>query len=148
MITAVIDTNVFISALMKGDTAPRALLRRCLLGQVKPLIGNALYAEYEDIMAREHVFRNSPVTAEEREALFDAFVAQCQWINIYYRWRPNLRDEADNHLMELAIAGNAQWLITGNTRDFRQHELQFPEIRIATVAEFLQALQEANEWQP
>ena len=148
MITAVIDTNVFISALMKGDTAPRALLRRCLLGQVKPLIGNALYAEYEDIMAREHVFRNSPVTAEEREALFDAFVAQCQWINIYYRWRPNLRDEADNHLMELAIAGNAQWLITGNTRDFRQHELQFPEVRIATVAEFLQALQEANEWQP
>ena len=137
MITAVIDTNVFISALMKGDTAPRALLRRCLLGQVKPLIGNALYAEYEDIMAREHVFRNSPVTATEREALFDAFVAQCQWINIYYRWRPNLRDEADNHLMELAIAGNAQWLITGNTRDFRQHELQFPEIRIATVAEFL-----------
>lgn len=134
--------------LMKGDTAPRALLRRCLLGQVKPLIGNALYAEYEDIMAREHVFRNSPVTATEREALFDAFVAQCQWINIYYRWRPNLRDEADNHLMELAIAGNAQWLITGNTRDFRQHELQFPEIRIATVAEFLQALQEANEWQP
>ena len=144
MITAVIDTNVFISALMKGDTAPRALLRRCLLGQVKPLIGNALYAEYEDIMAREHVFRNSPVTAEEREALFDAFVAQCQWINIYYRWRPNLQDEADNHLMELAIAGNAQWLITGNTRDFRQHELQFPEVRIATVAEFLQALQEAN----
>lgn len=144
MITAVIDTNVFISALMKGDTAPRALLRRCLLGQVKPLIGNALYAEYEDIMAREHVFRNSPVTATEREALFDAFVAQCQWINIYYRWRPNFRDEADNHLMELAIAGNAQWLITGNTRDFRQHELQFPEVRIATVAEFLQALQEAN----
>lgn len=144
MITAVIDTNVFISALMKGDTAPRALLRRCLLGQVKPLIGNALYAEYEDIMAREHVFRNSPVTATEREALFDAFVAQCQWINIYYRWRPNLRDEADNHLMELAIAGNAQWLITGNTRDFRQHELQFPEVRITTVAEFLQALQEAN----
>ena len=46
--------------------------------------------------------------------------------------------------MELAIAGNAQWLITGNTRDFRQHELQFPEVRITTVAEFLQALQEAN----
>ena len=144
MITAVIDTNVFISALMKADTAPRALLRRCLLGQVQPLIGNALYSEYEDIMSREHVFTTSAVTAEEREALFDAFVSQCQWVNIYYRWRPNLRDEADNHLMELAIAGNAQWLITGNTRDFRQHELQFPDIRIATVTEFLQTLQEAN----
>ncbi|QQZ30453.1 putative toxin-antitoxin system toxin component, PIN family [Thiothrix subterranea] len=144
MITAVIDTNVFISALMKADTAPRALLRRCLLGQVQPLIGNALYSEYEDIMTREHVFTTSAVTADERETLFNAFVSQCQWVNIYYRWRPNLRDEADNHLMELAIAGNAQWLITGNTRDFWQHELQFPDIRIATVTEFLQTLQEAN----
>lgn len=144
MITAVIDTNVFISALMKADTAPRTLLRRCLLGQVKPLIGNALYSEYEDIMARKHVFATSAVTADEREVLFDAFVSRCQWVNIYYRWRPNLQDEADNHLMELAVAGNAQWLITGNTRDFRQHELQFPDIRIATVTEFLQTLQEAN----
>lgn len=76
MITAVIDTNAFISALMKADTAPRALLRCCLLGQVKPLIGNALYAEYEDIRAREYVFSSSPVTVEEREALFDAFVVQ------------------------------------------------------------------------
>ena len=144
MITAVIDTNVFISALIKADTAPRALLRRCLLGQVQPVIVNALCSEYEDIMSREHVFTTSAVTAEQREALFDAFISRCQWVNIYYRWRPNLRDEADNHLMELAIAGNAQWLITGNTRDFRQHELQFPDVRIATVTEFLQTLQEAN----
>jgi predicted nucleic acid-binding protein len=85
MITAVIDTNVFISTLMKADTAPRALLRRGLLGQVQPLIGNALYSEYEDIMAREHVFTTSAVTADEREALFDAFVSQCQWVNIYTR---------------------------------------------------------------
>jgi hypothetical protein len=35
-----------------------------------------------------------------------------------------------------------------NTRDFWQHELQFPDIRIVTVTEFLQTLQEANEWQP
>lgn len=144
MITAVIDTNVFISALMKADTKPREVLRRCLLGQVQPLIGNALYLEYEDLMAREHLFTHCPVTTDERAALSNAFISRCQWVNIYYRWRPNLRDEADNHLLELAVAGNAQWLVTGNTRDFRQQELQFPEIRIVTAAEFLQMLQEAN----
>lgn len=144
MITAVVDTNIFISALMKPDTSPRQVLRRCLLGQVKLLISNALYLEYEDVMTRTALFDNCPVTAEEREKLFNAFVSCCQWVNIYYRWRPNLRDEADNHVMELAVAGNAQWIVTGNTRDFQQHELHFPEIKVTTAAVFLQTLQEAN----
>ncbi|EIJ34979.1 putative toxin-antitoxin system toxin component, PIN family [Thiothrix nivea] len=144
MITAVIDTNVFISALMKPDTSPRQVLRRCLMGQVQPLIGNALYLEYEDIMAREDLFTSCPTTMDERDKLFNAFLSRCQWVNIYYRWRPNLQDEADNHLLELAVAGNAQWLVTGNIRDFRQHELQFPEIQVVTAAAFLQTLQEAN----
>jgi len=37
---------------------------------------------------------------------------------IYFLWRPNLRDEADNHLVELAVAGGAQAVVTRNKRDF------------------------------
>ncbi len=77
------------------------------MGQVQPLIGNALYLEYEGIMAREDLFTSCPTTADERDKLFNAFLSRCQWVNIYYRWRPNLQDEADNHLLELAVAGNA-----------------------------------------
>lgn len=142
MISAVIDTNIFISALLKADTTPRQVLRHCLLGDVITLMSNALYLEYEEIMNRQHLFQSSPANEHEREALFNALLKRCDWINIYYRWRPNLRDEADNHLIELAVAGNAQYLVTGNTRDFRQYELQFPEIKLVTATQFIEMIQE------
>nr|WP_228025325.1 PIN domain-containing protein [cf. Phormidesmis sp. LEGE 11477] len=40
------------------------------------------------------------------------------WTFIYYTWRPNLKDEADNHLIELAIAGSASLIATNNLKDF------------------------------
>ncbi len=52
-------------------------------------------------------------------------------------WRPNLRDEANNHLMELAVAGGAEMIITANKKDFRNSELNFPSIKILNPAEFL-----------
>jgi len=58
-------------------------------------------------------------------------------VPIYYLWRPNLPDEADNCLLELAVAGNAAWIVTHNVRDFRNAELNFPEIRIIIPEEVL-----------
>jgi uncharacterized protein len=53
-----------------------------------------------------------------------------KWVTIYYQWRPNLRDEGDNHVVELAIAENAQILATNNIRDFVGSELAFPQLQI------------------
>ena len=47
----------------------------------------------------------SPLTPKEREDLLDAFLSVCEWVPIYFLWRPNLPDEGDNHLMELVVAG-------------------------------------------
>ena len=53
-------------------------------------------------------------------------------------WRPNLRDESDNHLVELAVAGGAEAIVTRNVRDFRVGaDLRFPQIRIVTPVQFL-----------
>lgn len=139
---AVIDTNIFISALLRADSTPRQVLRLCLSGQVTPLMGNALYLEYEEVMSRQSLFKHSAVSAQERSVLFDAFLSRCQWVNIYYRWRPNLKDEADNHVLELAIAGNARWLITGNHKDFQHYQLRFPEIDIVSAAHCVAQLEE------
>lgn len=137
MDVAVIDTNVFVSAMMKAETAPRQVLRLCLSGQVRPLMGNALFAEYEAVLSRKALFHAAPLTEAERWQLLDAYMSVCRWVPIYYLWRPNLPDEADNHLVELALAGNAAWIVTGNTGDLTAGELRFPALRIVTATEFL-----------
>ena len=88
-------------------------------------------------MGRDPLFVGSPLTAGERLELFNAFVAVCRRTEIYYLWRPNLRDEADNHVLELAVAAGSQSVVTYNRADFVGAELNFPELRILTPAELL-----------
>ena len=95
-------------------------------------MGQALFAEYEAVLARPNLFHRSPISARERDALWEALISRCTWVRVYYLWRPNLPDEADNHLVELAIAGNAEAIVTHNTRDFERTELRFQELRIVT----------------
>ncbi len=52
---------------------------------------------------------------------------------------PNLKDEADNHLIELAIAGNAQIIATQNIKDFRNSELLFPNLSILKPEEIIRS---------
>lgn len=135
--TVVIDTNVFVSALLKAGTAPRQILRLCLSEELKPLMGNALLAEFEELSQRDKLFKNGPLSAQERQDFLNAFLSHCDWVSVYFLWRPNLRDEADNHLLELAIAGGATHIITGNTKDFKDTALRFPHVEIVTPSQFL-----------
>ena len=137
MATVVVDTDVFVSALLGPGGASREVLRRCLAGAHRPLMGSALYNEFESVLSRRALFRRCVLSAREREALLDAFLSTCRWTRIYYLWRPNLPDEADNHVLELAIAGAADTLITRNIRDFAGAELRFPNLRILRPEQFI-----------
>lgn len=139
MWTIVLDTNVFVSALLRADSAPRAVVRLCLEGDVRPLMGNALLAEYEDVLSRSDLFDACPLNSTERDALFDAFLNACSWIRVSYLWRPNLKDEADNHLIELAVAGNADWVVTRNVRDVGRGEIMFPNLKIGNAGTFIES---------
>jgi putative PIN family toxin of toxin-antitoxin system len=140
----VIDTNVFVSALRATDaasSAARAVLRAALSGRYKPLFGNALWLEYEDLLGREDVWsKTQATTAGERENILKALAACGQWVTVYYGWRPNLPDEGDNHLIELAVAGNAEAIVTYNTKDFRRGQLIWPDLKVLTPAECLEEL--------
>jgi putative PIN family toxin of toxin-antitoxin system len=133
----VLDTSAWIAALRSGGGASRAILRLCLKENCQPLMGEKLFNEFEAVMARAELFGHSPLTAREREDLLDAFLSVCEWVPVYYLWRPNLPDEGDNHLIELAVAGAATSVITQNVRDLRRGELRFPQLGIETSAEFM-----------
>lgn len=133
----VIDTNIFVSALLNEAGAPREVLRLALIRQVQPVFGAALFAEYEDVLARTHIFERCPLGEKERAELLDALIGVSEWTKIHFLWRPNLPDEADNHVIELAVAAAAHAIVTANVSDFRRAELVFPRVRICGAGEYL-----------
>ena len=136
MISVVIDTNVFVAGLRSDGGASRAVLRDALQGKIEPLFGNALWLEYEDLLGRP-VWTDA-TTSKERRQVLAALARVGRWVNIYSGWRPNLPDEADNHLIELAMAGGAAAIITHNVRDIRRGELLLNGLRVHTPTEYLE----------
>ena len=133
----VLDTNILVGALLRDGGASREILRLCFEQNITPLVGTALFTEMEDVLSRKDLFQKCRIDATERDELFRAFLSCTEWTPIYYSWRPNLRDEADNHIVDLAIAGNASYIITQNERDFQKMNLLFPDLEIINAAEFL-----------
>ena len=141
MLRSVVDTDVLAGALIGRGGENRRVIRACLEKKVQPLIGETLFLEYEDVLSREYLFRKSPLSATERREFFAAFLSVCQWVHVYFSWRPNLPDEGDNHVVELAVAGGASAIVTNNVRDFRRTDLRFPSLRVITPRELLGELQ-------
>jgi len=135
----VIDTNVFVGACI-GSGASNEVIRACLQHRFIPLMGEALLAEFEAVLARTELFANSRLDAQERNTLLDIFLAQCEWCRVYYLWRPNLPDESDNHLIELAVAGDAEVIVTRNLRDVQSGQLRFASVRVLSPEDFLKEL--------
>ena len=135
----VIDTNVFVGACM-GVGASNAVVRACLEHRLVPLMGVALLTEFEATLSRDELFARSRLDAAERSILLDTFLALCEWTRGYFLWRPNLKDESDNHLIELAVAGDADVIVTRNLRDLRGAELRFEPLRILSPEDFLKEL--------
>lgn len=133
----VIDTNVVISALLgTAQSPPRRLLFDCLLAESRFVLclSSAVSSEYKRVFQYEK-FRKVPgflVRAEELLARFE---------QLAYFSEPTMRlqaiaDEPDNRLLELAVEANAQFLVTGNTRDFTFSEFQ--GVRIVNPKEFVE----------
>lgn len=135
----VIDTNVFVGACM-GAGASNAVVRACLEHKLVPLMGVALLTEFEATLSRDELFARSRLDDAERSMLLDTFSALCEWTRVYFLWRPNLEDEFDNHLIELAVAGDADVVVTRNLRDLRGAELRFEPLRILSPEDFLKEL--------
>lgn len=138
MVTIVLDTNVLLAVLLRGGRSARAVLRECLSGRYQAVLGPALLAEYEDVLGRTELFASSVLSANERLEVFDGFLNRCRWVEVFYAWRPNLPDEADNHLIELGVAARADAIVTRNLHDLSRGELKFPSLKVLTPEQCLE----------
>ena len=133
----VVDTSVMISALIGKRGASRQVVRECLAGDYVPLMSNALFLEFEDVSARSKIRKHCPLSEQEIADLLAAFYKRCVWIPIYFLWGPNLIDESDNFLIELAVAGNAEYIVTNNIKDLMRAELSFKDLRVCKPEQLL-----------
>ena len=139
-IRVVVDTNVLVAGLIGGKGPNREVLRCCLQGELQPFIGNALFLEYQDLLNREHIQALCKQTTVSLMDFLDGFAQVCRPVDARYLWRPNLKDEADNHLVELAIAANAEYIITNNLTDFATAELKHLGYKVITPVQIMRLL--------
>jgi hypothetical protein len=92
--------------------------------------------EYQDLLDRP--VWGDATTSDERQSVLAALALRGRWVTVYYGWRPNLPDEGDNHLIELALAGGAQAIVTHDLRDLRGGELRLGTLRVLTPAQCLE----------
>ena len=106
----VIDTNVLVAGLIDGKGPNREVLRYCFEGILQPCVGNALYAEYQDLLSRDNIQALCNQTSVTLTEFLNDFASVCKPADVWFLWQPNLKDEADNHIVELAVAANARYI--------------------------------------
>ncbi len=134
----VIDTNIIISSMISKESSyPRIIMEKVFVSKITPLMGEALFNELLDVSGRQGFIQSCVLTEEERQEFLQAYMKCCLWCKIYYKWRPNLQDEADNHIIELAVAGGAHYIITKNIKDLKSGGLLFKNLKIVTPDKFI-----------
>jgi putative PIN family toxin of toxin-antitoxin system len=114
----VFDTNVLVAASWSRRGASFALLRLLREGRFRALASVPLLLEYEAVLKRAEHLAVGGRTEAMTDAFLDAFCLCCEPVHLYYLWRPRARDPADDMVLETALNGRADRLITLNTADF------------------------------
>lgn len=118
----VLDTNVLVAALRSKSGASYQLVSLLFDNKFEIVISLPLYMEYSDVLQRPTV-KPGKVSDADITDFVDEILKEAQEQNIYFLWRPWLRDEKDDMILELAIASQVDYVVTFNLRDFRGVEL-------------------------
>lgn len=133
-----IDTNVLFEAFYSKLGASYQILRLIRHGEVSMAISVPLFQEYRDVLSRADSKRQLGLDDADVEVVLQFIATVGRPTDISFSWRPNLKDEADNMVVELALASRSEYLVTSNVRDFTEGaDLKNDDIRIVTPKEFL-----------
>ena len=114
----VLDTDVLVAAFRSERGASRALLLAALDANYTLLVSTALWLEYEGVLTRPEQLDAMRLTADEVRAALAALAEVAEPVLIHFLWRPALTDADDEHVLELAMNGRADLLVTFNQVDF------------------------------
>jgi len=134
----VLDTNVIVAAFRSRQGASNYLLRLVERGVVTPLCSTALFLEYEAVLTRAETRAVTGHDLDDVGTVMAALAAVAEGVDISFRTRPMLTDVADEMVLEVAINGAAEAIVTHNVRDFRP--AQMLGVSIATPGDIVRRL--------
>jgi putative PIN family toxin of toxin-antitoxin system len=118
IVKLVLDTDVVVAAMRSPRGASAEILRAARQGRVTLLVGMPLALEYEAVCSRAEHRLAAGLSEHEVEVFVAAVIAMAEPVFTHFLWRPQLRDAGDEMVLEAAINGRADALVTFNVRDF------------------------------
>ncbi|TNE71284.1 putative toxin-antitoxin system toxin component, PIN family [bacterium] len=134
----ILDTNTVFSALRSKQGASYRLLSLLGTGKFEINLSVPLVIEYEDVLKRNNSSLQFKTT--ELNQFLDFVCSVGNLHNVFFLWRPFLKDPKDDMILELAVRSNSQYIVTYNKHDFSGVE-KFG-IQLVTAKEFLQIIKE------
>lgn len=108
-------------------------------GVIQPLVTTALFLEYEDVLLRPEHRLVTGMSERDVERALAAIARAAEPVEVHFRWRPQLRDPADELVLEAAVNGRAEALVTHNLRHFETAAKRF-QLRVLTPQQCLQEI--------
>ena len=134
----VIDTNVILSALQSNKGKSFELISKITEDVFNFAISVPLILEYEAVLKRK--LDRTIYTDSDIEDFINYLCTVGIKTNLFYLWRPYLKDPFDDHVLEVTIQSNAITIVTYNKKNFKKAENL--GLKILTPKEFLETLQE------
>ncbi len=124
-VSLVLDTDVLVAALRSDQGASRQLLLAALDRRFDLLLSVPLMLEYEAALTRPEHLAACGISAGEVERVLDDLVSVATPVRLAFRWRPKLHDANDDMVLETAVNGSADAIVTFNRRDFEIARREF-----------------------
>ena len=136
----ILDTATLAAAIRSDAGASRRLLAAVLERRFTLLASVPLMIEYQAVMCRPENLDASGLSGGDVDVLLDAVAEVAEPVRPAFLWRPAARDPDDDMVLEAAVNGSADAIVTLNTRDFRAVARRFG-VRILTSGEAWTALE-------
>ena len=139
MMKVVLDSNVLLVAIGRKSRF-RPMWDKFIEGQYQLIVSEEVLHEYEEILKQ----RAAPGAAElVLEILVES--PDVIYTRVYYSWNAITQDPDDNKFFDVAVAANANYLVTNDAHFNEAAKIPFPHVNIISLDGFLELIQKIDE---